>query len=231
MTATLATRDTDMTLSEAIRQRRSVRGYLATPVPEATLQAVFELAQWAPSNCNVQPWQVYVASGATRDQLRQRFLDNVAQGRAMTPDMGFMPALDGSHRDRQVVCAQALYGAMGIERGDKAGRMGATLRNFALFAAPHVCFIGMDRRFGLPMALDVGMYAQTLMLAMTAHGIGSCAQGSMGYYPEDVREAFGISDDIAILFGISFGYEDDSVAANRARTVRASLDESVVFRR
>ena len=53
----------------------------------------------------------------------------------------------------------------------------------------------------------------------------------MGYYPEDVREAFGISDDIAILFGISFGYEDDSVAANRARTVRASLDESVVFRR
>ena len=80
MTATLATRDTDMTLSEAIRQRRSVRGYLATPVPEATLQAVFELAQWAPSNCNVQPWQVYVASGATRDQLRQRFLDNVEVG-------------------------------------------------------------------------------------------------------------------------------------------------------
>lgn len=221
---------TAFSFEECLRQRRSVRGYLPTPIPEATLNAVFELAQWAPSNCNVQPWQVYVASGATRDSLRQRFLDGVASGRAMTPDIGFMPSLTGLHRDRQVECAQALYGAMGIDRGDKIGRMKATLRNFELFDAPHVCFIGMDKSFGIPMALDVGMYAQTLMLAMTAHGIGSCAQGSMGYYPGDVREAFGISEDIAILFGISFGYEDPAIAANNARTVRAPLAENVQFK-
>lgn len=221
---------TAISFEDCLRQRRSVRGYLSTPVPDVTLQAVFELAQLAPSNCNVQPWQVYVASGATRDHLRQSFLDGVASGRAMTPDIGFMPSLAGTHRDRQVECAQALYGAMGIERGDKMGRMRATMRNFELFDAPHVCFIGMDKSFGIPMALDVGMYAQTLMLAMTAHGIGSCAQGSMGYYPADVREAFGISDDIAILFGISFGVEDPAIAANNARTVRAPLAESVQFK-
>ena len=223
------TQPADLSLIDAIQQRRSVRGYRPDPVPDAVLREIFRLAQQAPSNCNVQPWQVYVASGATRDQLRQGFLDGVASGRAMTPDIGFMPALAGAHRERQVECAQALYGAMGIAREDKLGRMRATLRNFELFDAPHVCFIGMSRDFGIPMALDVGMYAQTLMLAMTAHGVGSCAQGSMGYYPVDVRAAFGISDDIAILFGISFGYEDGSVAANQARTVRADLDESVRF--
>ena len=141
---------TAISFEDCLRQRRSVRGYLPTPIPEATLNAVFELAQWAPSNCNVQPWQVYVASGATRDKLRQGFLDGVASGRAMSPDIGFMPSLTGTHRDRQVECAQALYGAMGIERGDRMGRMQATLRNFELFDAPHVCFIGMDKSFGIP---------------------------------------------------------------------------------
>lgn len=220
-----------MSLRDALQQRRSVRGYRPDPVPDALLQEVFALAQLAPSNCNVQPWQVYVASGATRDELRRRFMEGVASGKAMTPDIGFMPTLENEHRTRQVECAQALYGAMGIERGDRMGRMQATLRNFELFDAPHVCFIGMSRSFGIPMALDVGMYAQTLMLVMTAHGIGSCAQGSMGYYPADVRELFGIGDDIQILFGISFGYEDDSIAANAARTVRAPLVESVLFKR
>ena len=45
-----------MSLVDAVRSRRSVRGYLPDPVPAALLQQIFELAQWAPSNCNVQPW-------------------------------------------------------------------------------------------------------------------------------------------------------------------------------
>ncbi len=224
----MPTTDT-LSLPDAIRQRRSVRGFLPQPVAPEVLTQVFELAQWAPSNCNVQPWQVYVASGETRNTLRQRFMDGIATGKPMTPDIGFMPSLSGEHRTRQVECAQALYGAMGIARDDKMGRMRATMRNFELFDAPHVCFLGMDKSFDTLMALDVGMYAQTLMLAMTAHGVASCAQGSMAYYPNDVREVFGINDNIAILFGISFGYEDTEIAANAARTVRAPLSESVVF--
>jgi len=51
-----------MTLEQAIHARRSVRGYLDKEVPQATLDAIFTLAQQAPSNCNVQPWRVYVAS-------------------------------------------------------------------------------------------------------------------------------------------------------------------------
>lgn len=230
MTALPQTSPATLSLEGALRQRRSVRGYRPDPVPDDVLQAVFSLAQLAPSNCNVQPWEVYVASGATRDELRRRFMEGVTTGKPMTPDIGFMPATSGEHRTRQVECAQALYGAMGIARDDKVGRMNATLRNFALFDAPHVCFLGMKREYGLPMALDVGMYAQTLMLVMTAHGIGSCPQGAMGYYPADVRELFGIGDDIQILFGISFGYEDDSVPANAARTTRAALSENVHFR-
>ena len=218
-------------LADALRSRRSVRGFLDKPVPEDTLKAIFELAQLAPSNCNIQPWKVFVASGEVRDELRRRMVEKVTAGVPMEPD--FEPnagKFSGVYRQRQVDCAVELYNNMGIARDDKPGRMRAQLRNFELFDAPHVVFIGMEREFGPTVALDVGMYIQSLMLAMTAYGVGSCAQGSMRYFPNDVREIFGEPASTAILVGISFGYEDPDVAANRTRVGRAPLADSVAFK-
>lgn len=222
--------DLVMSLDEAIRARRSVRGFLDKPVPQETLEHIFSLAQWSPSNCNVQPWKVYVASGATRDRVRQKLIDNVMSGVAMNPDFASPDKWEGEYRKLQVDCAVAMYKAMDITRDDSAGRAKAALRNFELFDAPHVAFIGMQKSFGTTVSLDVGMYAQNLMLAMTAHGVSSCAQGSMRNYPDVVREEFDVSADIGILFGISFGYEDESVPANATRTTREAIDESVVFK-
>ena len=218
-----------MGLEEAIRNRRSVRGYLEKPVPPEVLEKVFALAQLAPSNCNIQPWKVFVASGAIRDRIRQRFIDSVMGSIDMNPDFDYPGKFGGEYRRRQVECAVAMYTKMGIGREDLAGRARASLRNFELFDAPHVAFIGMDKAFGATVAVDVGMYGQTLMLAMTAHGIACCPQGSMRYYPDLVREEFGLSDDTKILFGISFGYEDTSVPANATRTTREDVAESVIF--
>jgi len=219
-----------MPLAEALRQRRSVRGYRPDPVPQAVLDEVFGLAQLAPSNCNIQPWKVFVASGAMRDELRNRMVEHVTKGDPVQPDFEHLPNFEGIYRKRQVDCAVELYNNMGIARDDREGRARASLRNFELFDAPHVAFIGMERQFGVTVALDVGMYIQTLMLVMTSFGIGSCAQGSMRYYPQDVRDLFGEPDSTAILCGISFGYEDESVAANRTRVGREPLGESVRFR-
>ena len=220
----------DMSLEQAILQRRSVRGFKPEPVPRAELEAVFGLAQMTPSNCNIQPWKVLVASGEARDELRRRMVENVKAGRPVEPDYEHLPRFEGVYRQRQVDCAVALYNSMGIARDDREGREWANLRNFELFDAPHVAFIGMEREFGVTVALDVGMYIQTLWLTMTAFGIGACAQGSMRYYPGDVREVFGEPESTAILCGISFGYEDESIAANRARTERAPLAENVIFK-
>jgi len=229
MTLPATTAET-MSLAEALRQRRSVRGYRPDPVPQAVLDEVFGLAQLAPSNCNIQPWKVFVASGAMRDELRSRMVAHVTRGDPVQPDFEHLPNFEGVYRKRQVDCAVELYNNMGIARDDREGRARASLRNFELFDAPHVAFIGMERQFGVTVALDVGMYIQTLMLVMTSFGIGSCAQGSMRYYPQDVRDLFGEPDSTAILCGISFGYEDESVAANRTRVGREPLGESVCFR-
>lgn len=219
----------DISLADAMIQRRSVRGFTDKPVPKEVLDAVFSLAQRSPSNCNIQPWKVWVASGAVRDALRERMVEKVTQGVPFAPDYDSLPRFEGVYRERQVDCAMALYGSMGIAREDRPGRQRAELRNFELFDAPHVAFIGMERDFGVTVALDVGMYVQSLLLAMTAHGVGACAQGSMRYYPDDVRELLGIPDSTAIVLGISFGYENVDVAANRTRVGRVPLGDSVRF--
>lgn len=218
-----------MSLEAAIKTRRSVRGYLNKPVPQEVLERIFKLAQHAPSNCNIQPWKVWVASGELKDRLRQQLVEKVIGGVPFNADYEYPGKFDGEYRRRQVECAMELYDNMGIARTDKEGRMRASLRNFELFDAPHVCFIGMDKRFGASVALDVGMYAQSLMLAMTAHGVASCAQGALRYYPDLVRETFKIGDDTNILLGISFGYEDTEVPANNTRVGRDDISQSVVF--
>ncbi|AUM14978.1 oxidoreductase [Ketobacter alkanivorans] len=220
-----------MSLADAIEQRRSVRGYLDKEVPQDTLESIFTLAQRAPSNCNIQPWKVYVASGQLKNSIRAKMVEQVMQGVPFNSDYDYPDTFAGEYRKRQVDCAVELYGNMGIERGDKEGRMRAHLRNFEMFDAPHVVFVGMDKVFGASVAIDVGMYMQTLMLSMTAHGVACCPQGTMRYYPDIVREAFDIGDDINILLGISFGFEDASIPANKTWIDREPIDQSVQFRR
>ncbi|GIS18135.1 MAG: hypothetical protein CM15mP120_00510 [Pseudomonadota bacterium] len=35
---------------------------------------------------------------------------------------------------------------------------------------------------------------------MTANGLASCAQGTMAHHPDLVREAFGLGDEVKVLF-------------------------------
>ena len=216
-------------LDQTIRERRSVRGFLPRPVARGVLEEVFGLAQHAPSNCNVQPWRVYVASGDVLETLRGALVEAVTTGDSpvmVTPIDEFR----GGYRERQVACAVELYSKMGIARDDRVGRLKASLRNFQFFDAPHVAYICMAKSFGIGVALDVGIYVQTLMLAMQSRGVGSCAQAALRSYPDLVSEHLGIPDDEQILCGLSFGYEDASVPANQTRQPRDPISSNVVFR-
>lgn len=216
-------------LDQAICERRSVRGFLSKPVPRDVLEEVLALAQHAPSNCNVQPWRVYIASGHTTDTLRGALIQAATTGESsamMTPIDRFF----GTYREKQIACAVELYGKMGIERGDRVGRLKASLRNFEFFDAPHVAYICMAKSFGIGVALDVGMYVQTLMLAMQSRGISSCAQAALRAFPEVAAEHLDIPDDEQILCGLSFGYEDPDVPANQTRQPRDPISSNVFFR-
>jgi nitroreductase len=215
--------------ADIIRGRRAVRAYLPMEVPPATLQAVFELAQQSPSNCNTQPWVVHAVQGASLKDLGQVLSAAAGDPAQHQPDFAYDGQYDGAYKARQFDAAMQLYGAMEIAREDKAARYQAFLRNYAFFGAPHAAFVFLPEPFGLREAIDCGMYAQTLMLAMASHGIASCPQTALGLHAPLVRELLGIPSQHKLLFGISFGYEDDAASANRCRVARAPIEEVVRF--
>jgi len=79
------------------------------------------------------------------------------------------------------------------------------------------------------VAGDIGMYAQTLLLSLTAHGLGGIPQTMLGFYADTIRELLGIDPSLKMLFGISFGYPDKTSAANRYRIDKAPIEQSVTF--
>jgi nitroreductase len=216
-------------LDKTIRERRSVRGFLTDRlVPRNVVCEALELAQLAPSNCNVQPWRLFIASAVGCDRLRGALRQAVTTGVAPAPDDP-VDEFPGFYGRLQVECAVALYNEMGIERNDRAGRLHALARNFEFFDAPHVAIVCMEKHFKLGVALDVGMYVQTLMLALWARGVASCAQASLRMYPAISRRELGIPESLRILCGVSFGYEDVSVPANRSRQRREPIETNVTF--
>lgn len=211
-----------------VRERRCVRGFEDRPVPDEVIREVFSLAQHAPSNCNVQPWRVVIASGAAKDRLRDAMCAAFDAGDMGDPEDP-IDTFPDDYRRLQVACAVEMYGKMGVGRKDWEGRMAAMRRNFELFDAPHVAVIGMDKHFGVGVALDVGIYVQTLLLGLWDKGIGSCPQAALRQYPTIVRDTLGIPENIRLLCGISFGYEDPSVPVNETRQPREPLTNNVRF--
>jgi nitroreductase len=220
--------DQSAVFDEIVASRRSLRAFLPQPVPRETLEHIFDLAQRAPSNCNTQPWLAHVASGESLETLRSQMSERFMAG-DLSLDFPYDGKYEGVYRERQHGSAQALYDSVNIAREDKAGRHVQFMRNFIFFDAPHVAFMFLPEPFGLREAADLGMYAQTLMLAMTAHGLGSCPQTALSFQADFIRESLGIDSGNKLLFGISFGYPDPEAPANTCTTDRANLVDAVVF--
>jgi len=217
-----------MDVIEALARRRSVRAFKPDLVPEETLRRIFVEAQRTPSWCNVQPWRVWVASGASRVALTEGMLEQAKTG-APHPDVPFPTEYPEPYGARRKACGGALYEAMGVQRGDGEGRLAAWLRNFVAFDAPHVAIVGIDRCFDLYAAVDVGCWLESLLLVATSLGVSTCAQASLAVYPSVSRRVLGIGEDVRILFGVGLGYEDEAAPANRCRTTREPVEANVTF--
>jgi len=210
-------------LDETIRQRHSTRMFLPSPVPRHLIDESVELAMRAPSNSNVQPWQVFFTTGAARDRLVAAMS---AEARARPP---VVPQLPESHAHLRRELGAVVYGSMGIARDDAEARQTAVRRNWEFFRAPLGAIVCMHRELGLVDSMGVGMFLQTLVLALTARGLGSCVQVSIAGYPEIVREELGIPPELTILCGLAVGYPDPDFPANNLRVPRDPVGKHVVF--
>ena len=211
-----------------IRGRHATRAFLSDPVPEETLRAVFDLAANAPSNSNAQPWRVEVVSGAARDELA-RALVAAHEAQHRTLDFPYTEAIYGAiHQQRRRAFGASLYGALGIGPDEIERRADYDAQSLRFYGAPHVALLFAPDTAEARLSADVGMYGQTLLLALAAYGVASCPQGLLSFYADTVRESLGVTEG-KLLFGISFGYADNEAAVNRLHTGREPLKHTTRF--
>jgi nitroreductase len=211
-------------LEQAILDRHSTRLFLRDkPVPREFVIEALELAVHAPSNSNIQPWQVVFASGPARDRLVEALLEQAAV------ESPAVPVLPESFAHMRRDLGALVYGSMGISRHDAEARRLAVLRNWEFFRAPLAGIVCMHRDLGYVDGLGVGMFLQTFLLALTARGLGTCVQVSIAGYPETIRQQLGVGEDMRILCGLAIGYPDPEFPGNAVRVPRHPLDANVTF--
>jgi nitroreductase len=211
-------------LASAITERHSTRMFLRDkPVPPDLVHEALTLAMRAPSNSNIQPWHLVLASGPARGRLVEALLEVAA---VESPSV---PALPEAFAHMRRDLGALVYGSMGISRHDGDARRVAVLRNWEFFRAPLAGIVCMQRDLDYVDAIGVGMFLQTFLLALTARGLGTCVQVSIAGYPDVVRKQLNISEDLRILTGLAIGYPDPSFAANDLRVPRNAVRDNVVF--
>jgi nitroreductase len=215
---------------EVLRLRKSCRGFLDTPVPDELITSVLEDAKLAPSNCNTQPWETHIVSGDKLRELSEALLSANNEER-FSPDFSFdVDEYHGRYQERYYNLATTNYGAYGVKRDDKTGRKEVADQNYKFFNAPHIAIPFMPS-FGdnVRVAGDIGMYGQTFLLSLTAHGLAGIPQTALGFFAGTIREILNVPNELKMLFGISFGYADPNAPGNSFKLGRDPITTNVTF--
>jgi len=215
--------------SQLVQMRQSVRGFLPDPVSNATIQQVLDDARYAPSNCNTQPWNAHIVSGESRDRLSVALLDAARQGQ-FSPDFSFSnKAYTGVYAERAEKQGEVYHNHAGVDRNDQQARMELALKNYEFFGAPHVALLFMPEvGDSVRVAGDIGMYGQTFLLSLVAHGLAGVPQTSVGMLAETVRKTLGVSPELKLLFSIAFGFPA-SDESEKSKMTREDIESAVVF--
>lgn len=209
-----------MDLIEGIKARRSIRAFKNEPIPEETLNKILEAAANSPSYTNTQPWEIAVVCGEQKDSLSKMIYDLASKNAKAHPDMpkpkNWPPkqkTLSSEHGARRL-------GVLGVERDDQAGRKKLFLSNFAFFGGPCAIFLFMDRSLTEWSTFDMGLFAQNLVLAIHACGLGSCLQASVTDYAPEIKKFLGIPESKKMLVCLSLGYPDYEAKLNTYRAIK-----------
>lgn len=204
-----------------MRERHSTRAFLDKPVARETITAILDVARWAPSGVNTQPWLVAVVSGAKKEQIGTTLLAARQNKEPERPDYAYYPKQwDEPYKSRRKASGLALYAALGIAKEDTDARLKAWNYNYRFFGAPVGLLFFLDRALSQGSWVDMGMFVENVMLAARAHGLETCPQASLAEYPDLVRGILGMPESRALVCGMALGYADTAHPVNQYRTAR-----------
>ncbi len=216
-----------MELLDGIETRKSFRAFQPTPVPEEVIRGILKVASKSPSYTNSQPWEVVVVGGEKIEELSRILCTLVESDTPPNPDLpapkNWPPELDRRTKEH----GSKRLRTLGIERTDEQQRKDLMLANYKFYGAPCALFLYMDSTLSSWSIFDIGLFAQSIILAAHAVGLGSCLQATLASYPDAIRKFFGIPKTKHLILGISIGYPNLKAPINTYQSERVSLDNFV----
>lgn len=220
-----------MLIKTLLETRRSTRAFLDKPVEETTIRDILEIAKWAPSGGNLQPWKVLVVSGEAKKNVINLAIETLSKNpKGEDDEFPIYPnKVSEPYRTRRFTVGAQLYELMGIERGDKMGRMKFFHDNLRFFGAPAGLFFVIDRSMGNGQWAHMGMFMQSIALAAEEMGLSTCMQESWALVRKTLHAHFQLPENELLYCGMALGWRDKKAKVNELMPERADLDEFVTF--
>lgn len=211
-------------VASVVTSRRSVRAFKPEPVRQDVVEQILQEAAAAPSGANIQPWRVYVVTGTVKDELADILVAAHRGGLAPAP-AHFPEPLPDLFRTRLIDFGARYYASLGIDRNDTAARSRQTEKNFSFFGAPVGLIISIDRRLKPHSWIDIGLFAQNLMIAAKARGIDTCPQVAFAPFHEQIASYLNMPTEEVTAFGMALGFGDTEAEVNQTRMPRARVGD------
>ncbi|ANN48962.1 nitroreductase [Levilactobacillus brevis] len=210
-----------MDVLEAIKDRHATRAFDDKAIDDQNLTAIVTDAQRTPSWGNSQPWEVYIATGKSLEQIKSRY--------AAAAQAGVTEAAD---------LAKAHRGDFSTMANQNMGHWVGTFRPIIeadpttywdsrenLYRAPAIAYLVLGQNPNSWSIYDLGAFSQTLSLAATARGVQSLSSYELVKYPDILRQELAVPTDRTIAMGIALGYEKPDKVLNQFRTDRVATQQ------
>ena len=186
-----------LTVAEAIEQRRSIRSFHRTPVPDEMIMQMLEAARQAPSGSNSQPWRFVVVTDAEEKKQLGRLCFNQGFVDEAGVDFIFCADLSSYSRDAHLKRRQEAI---------DSGMMPASRLDDTTYQRYIDSLDDADPSQHITAATaNTYIAAEHIVLMATALGLGSCWVGGISDH-KAVRDMFGIPRGILVMGVVAVGY-------------------------
>jgi len=181
-------------ITQLVKSRRSIRKFKPTRVPRDIIRAILDLARWAPSAHNAQPWHLIVIEDA---EVKRKLATEM--GKAWLSDM----RKDGVPKDK----AERIVKFESWERITKSPIVVIaclSMENMHKYPDPR-------RRKGeyLMGVQSVAAYIQTFLLLAHYYGLSACWICAPVFCQDTVKKALRLPKEFEPQAMIIMGYADE----------------------
>ncbi|TPR41884.1 hypothetical protein DY123_04960 [Apilactobacillus micheneri] len=212
-----------MDVKDAILNRKSIRKFDGKSIDNDTIKEIIRIAQKAPSWVNAQTVRINVAKDKTLDKIKKDHYDlntnpNV-HGNPIIPFREMDKWDDVSQKNMQHWLSNNQK-----QVGSEWGNLVSENSNH-LYNASAVVYLSLPNNYSEWSLIDLGLLAQSIMLAAYEMGIDSLPSYEFVKYPKKLSDNLSLDDHEKVIFGIGLGYRDDNDSINNIKSDRMNTND------